>query len=174
MEAEVSSKTKKTARELGLTPEQMAFVDLVACGWAEEDAYAVAIRTGAATWTKKALRAEYDKILSREGARKRTSDIKQVLSSDREEQIRTAISNEEKELLARATSKEKKLIELQATLETKDPGSSDWLKINQQIIDVSRMKQDEVKTEDTTIHYYLPVNYPRSCNDCLLKNKKGK
>lgn len=173
MEAEVTAKTKKTAREYGLTPEEMAFVDLVSLGWTDEDAYAVAIRTGAQTWTKKALRSEYERILKKDGARRREQDNKKILSEEQKEQIKTAMSNDDKELLARATSKEKKLIELQATLETKDPGSSDWLKINQQIIDVSRMKQDEVKTEDTTIHYYLPVNYPRSCEECVFyKGKK--
>ena len=59
------------------------------------------------------------------------------------------------------------LITLQATLETLQPASPEWIKINQQIIDVSRMKQDEVKTDDDTIHYFLPVAYPASCQDCL-------
>lgn len=44
----VSTETTRTARKYKLKPEELAFADLVAAGWNENDAYAVAIRTGAA------------------------------------------------------------------------------------------------------------------------------
>lgn len=36
------------------------------------------------------------------------------------------------------------------------------------LADMERMKDKESEEEDTTIHYYLPVNYPTSHKDCLL------
>ena len=36
------------------------------------------------------------------------------------------------------------------------------------LADLERMKDKESEEEDTTIHYYLPVNYPTSHKDCLL------
>ena len=42
------------------------------------------------------------------------------------------------------------------------------------IADYTRIKQDDLQVEDTTVHKYLPVNYPTSCADCLLfKNGKA-
>ena len=52
-------------------------------------------------------------------------------------------------------------------LKTLKPGSTEYNKVNDQIINISRMKQNEVKTDDKTIHYYLPVSYPTGCHDCL-------
>ena len=163
----VTQKTARLARQYKLKPEELAFADLIAAGWDDADAYAVTIRTGATTWTKKALSEEYDRLASLEGVRRRIEDRKQEQDKQKLEQIKSSISADETELLKKATSKERMLITLQATLETLPPASPEWIKINQQIIDVSRMKQDEVKTDDDTIHYFLPVAYPTSCQDCL-------
>lgn len=42
------------------------------------------------------------------------------------------------------------------------------------IADITQIKKDEIKEEDTTVHFYLPL----SCNNCSLylaaKKKAGK
>lgn len=167
MDVTVSSKTNKLARSLGLTPEQMAFADLVTQGWPEEDAYAVAIRTGMQTWNRPAIKAEVAKILAMDAVQKRIATNKEVLRESQVKKIQKDMKDNADELLELATNKEKKLIELQTILKGLKPGSTEYNKVNDQIINISRMKQNEVKTDDKAIHYYLPVSYPTGCHDCL-------
>ena len=49
-------------------------------------------------------------------------------------------------------------------------GSKEWLDTNKMIADITRMKQEEVKTEDNTVHYFIPL----TCHKCSLyiNNKK--
>lgn len=166
MDIEVTNSTTKTARMYKLAPEELAFADLLALGWEQEDAWAVAIRKGV-TWTKKAKKEAIAQLSEHEGVKKRIGDVTGLLAQKRDEATRYDAGGEAKALLERATNKETKIIELQAKLEsTRD--TSEWLKINQQIIDVTRMKQEEVKRDDDTIHHFLPVQYPTGCQDCLF------
>lgn len=171
MEVKVSAKWRKTCDSAGLSPEQMAFADLVAVGWSVEDAWAVTIRKGA-VWDKAQLKREQAQLEESVAVQNRISSIKQTLRNSQIEKITQRVTNDEKAkraaILARATSKEEMLISLQTALSGFAMGSPEWVKTNQMIIDVSRMKQDEIKEEDSTIHYYLPVNYPTSCRNCLL------
>lgn len=167
MDINVSSKLNKIARNYKLTPEQLAFADLVTQGWPEEDAWAVAIRTGATTWNRNALKAEVDKLMASEPVQQRIAENKEVLRRSQIEKIQQDMKDNADELLELATNKEKKLIELQSLLKGLKPGSTEYNKVNDQIINISRMKQNEVKTDDKTIHYYLPVSYPKGCQDCL-------
>ncbi len=171
MEVNVSAKTSKLARSFKLTPEQMAFADLVTQGWPEEDAWAMTIRTGA-TWNRAALKDEVAKLLATEAVQQRIAENKEVLRQSQIDKIHEGIRDHADELLEKATNKEKKLIELQQILENLKPGSTEYNKVNDQIINISRMKQNEVKTDDNTIHYYLPVNYPTGCDDCLFNKKR--
>ena len=34
---------------------------------------------------------------------------------------------------------------------------------------IRRAHKDEVQTENTTIHHFLPVQYPTGCHDCLYQ-----
>jgi len=166
MDIDVSSKLNKIARQYKLTPEQLAFADLVTQGWPEEDAWAVAIRKGA-TWNRTALKAEVAKLLASEPVQQRIAENKKVLQQSEIDKIQQKMKDNADELLEQATNKEKKLIELQTILQDLKPGSTEYNKVNDQIINISRMKQNEVKTDDKTVHYYLPVSYPTGCQDCL-------
>lgn len=75
--------------------------------------------------------------------------------------------------LAKATSKERILSDLLKARALTKPSSKEWIDITAKIADYARIKQDEIKEEDTTIHYFIPVNYPTSCKDCLL-HQNGK
>ena len=167
MAVDVSSKINKVARNYRLTPEQLAFADLVTQGWPEEDAWTVAIRTGAA-WNRTAYKAEVAKLLASEAVQQRIAENKNVLRQSQIDRIQQDMKDNQDELLELATNKEKKLIELQSILKDLKPGSTEYNKVNDQIINISRMKQNEVKTDDKTIHYYLPVAYPTGCQDCLF------
>lgn len=164
-----SKKTSAKAREYRLKPEAMAFADLVSLGWDDEDAYKLSFRMGM-TWTKKALRDEINNLMDNEGVQYRIAGNKQQYADTKREKIESGGAR--KEMLEKATSKEEMLLDLQSALDSMKPGSQEWRDTKKMIIDVSRMKQDEVKTGDSTIHYYLPVNYPTSCENCLLNAKK--
>lgn len=169
MELDITSKTQKAARTLHLNAEQLAFADLIAVGWPTEDAWAVAIRKGA-TWNRKAQQDAQEALMKNEGVQQRIDEIQSVLAQKQTDRIREKMKEDKRGLLERATNKEQKLIELQTLIENGGlkPGSTEYNKINDQIIQVSQMKKDDIKTEDNTKHFFLPVNYPTACENCLI------
>lgn len=169
---EVSRETSKKARSYKLKPEELAFADLLASGWDAADAYSVAVRTGAVTWTKEALRDEIKRLSELEGVKKRIYDLHNTATEEMEKKIRESIREDDKELLRKATSKENKLIEFQAAADAAPRNSPEWFKANQMIVDMTKMKQDEIKSDDNTVHYFLPVAYPSSCQNCLYSKCK--
>lgn len=166
MEIDYSKTVNDKARQYKLKPEALAFADLVSLGWDEKDAYFIAFRLGL-SWTKKALRDEINKLMVSEGVKNRIADN----TRSKREAVNERKS-ERRKLLEQATSKEEMLLDLQRALESMQTGSQEWRDTKKMIIDVSRMKSDEVKTGESTIHYYLPVNYPTSCENCLLNPMK--
>ena len=166
MYLEVSQKTEKLCKSLKLTAESMAFADLCALGWEPTDAYIVAFHKGS-TWVKKALKDEVKNLLESEPVKSRIDEDKSVLSQRQIESLKKAPDKDMNAVVNSAMSKEQMLYELQTAKAEKAKGSKEWIELNKLIIDVTRMKQDEVQTENTTIHHYLPVRYPTGCQDCL-------
>ena len=166
MDLEVSQKTQKLCKSLKLTAEQMAFADLLAVGWEPTDAYIVAFHQGS-TWVKAALKREVEKLVNNENVKNRVDETRSVLSARQKESIAKASSKEASKVVEAAMSKETMLYELQMAKNEKVKGSKEWIDINKMIIDVTRMKRDDVQTENTTIHHFLPVRYPTGCQDCL-------
>lgn len=152
---------QQKAKEYGVAEAAyLCYAAMRACGIGINDAWNLTFQNKGITWSKEQLKHEQQKLESLAGVTRFIEEHKldgKVIQS-----------KDSAELLARATNKESKLIELQTVLETLTPGSNEWLKVNQQIIDVSRMKQDEISTEDNTILHYIPVNYPNRCEECLI------
>lgn len=168
MELELSQKTTKTCKVLKLSAEALAFADLCAVGWEPTDAYIVAYRKGA-TWVKKALKDEVEKILQNQPVKDRIAETKRVLSDRQKEAIMNVASDERNKVVGSALSKEQMLYDLQVAKTNMVVGSKEWIDTNKLIVDVTRMKQEEVKQEDNTIVYHLPVSYPTGCHDCLYQ-----
>lgn len=168
MELEVSQKTAKICKSMKLDAESLAFADLVAVGWEPQDAYIVAFHQGS-TWIKKALRDETQKLLDNQNVKSRIDETKSVLSQRQKDAVKNTAKKEMSTIVDTAMSKEKMLYDLQLAKADHKPGSKEWIDINKMIIDVTRMKQDDVQTENTTIHHYLPVHYPTGCQDCLYQ-----
>jgi hypothetical protein len=126
-----------------------------------------------ATWNKAARKAAIEDLISKSGVQERIAETKSVLSKSQIESIKNASDDERKALLDAATSKEEMLMSLQESLTKQTVGSTEWIQTKKLIIDVTRMKNEEVKKEDNTIHHFLPVDYPRSCDNCL-RNPKNK
>lgn len=130
------------------------------------NAWMVAFNGQGTNWTKDMLEKEMNRLESLESVQKRIAEVTGARSSEKEE-----LTPEE---LAKATSKEKILSDLVIAQRRQKQGSPDWLKTTALIADYNKIKQDDIQVEDTTVHFYLPKNYPTSCKDCLLrKNERG-
>ena len=144
----------------------LIYADLRACGWSMRNAWMVAFNGQGTNWTKDMLEKEMNRLESLESVQKRIAEVTGARSSEKEE-----LTPEE---LAKATSKEKILSDLVIAQRRQKQGSPDWLKTTALIADYNKIKQDDIQVEDTTVHFYLPKNYPTSCKDCLLrKNERG-
>ena len=174
MDIEVTKKTASVARQYKLSAEQLAFADLLATGWEPEDAWAVAIRKGIA-WTKKARKEAIEALANNDSVKERIESVQAVLRKNQIEAAKNIGKSDRQNIIDSAMSKEQMLFDLQEALLSLPRGSKEWIDIKKMIVDVTRMKQDEIKDDNNTIHHYLPVNYPTSCEYCLLnpKNKKG-
>ena len=167
MDIEVSPKTNKLVKQYKLPPEHLAFADLIAVGWEPEDAWAVAVRKGV-SWTKKARKEAIAELANDAAVKERVTAVQSVLRKNQIEAVKKTTDKEQKDIINAAMSKEQMLLDLQEAVLTLPRGSKEWIDIKKMIVDVTRMKQDEVKDDNNTIHYYLPVSYPTSCEDCLL------
>ena len=156
-----SSKTKRLAKRAGLSIEELAMSELMAIGWEQADAYLISFNKGK-SWSEETLKEESDKIVAIPAFKKHMQEVNVKI---KEENIAASkrISGEDDTFIEQS-SKEYTLRQLVSAREAFQPGSSDWLKINQQIIDVTQMKKDEIKEEETTIHYFLP----QRCYICEL------
>lgn len=168
MEFELSQKTDKFCKTYKLTAEQLAFADLCAVGWEPTDAFMVAFRKGA-TWRKRALKEEVDKLLASKPVKDRVAEVQHVLTERQKEAVRQTSKKDRNEVVDAAMSKEQMLYDLQTALASMTVGSKEWLDTKKLIVDVTRMKQDEVKDETNTVHHFLPVHYPTGCQDCLYQ-----
>ena len=145
----------------------MIYADLRACGWTMRNASMVAFNGQGTNWTKETLEKEMNRLESLESVQKRIEEVTGGRTSDKEE-----LTPEE---LARETSKEKILKDLVLAQRKAKYGSPEWLKIVAAIAEYNKIKQDDIQVEDTTCHFYLPLNYPNRCEDCLIfKNGKSK
>jgi hypothetical protein len=154
--------TIKKARKYSLTTEQLAFVDLVASGWDKRDAYLLTMN--AASLSDEAIDRYAREILARPLSKERIAELKgrQVIADDD-----VPMSEADEDDMNKALSKENMLKDLYFARKKTKNGSKEWLEISKMIADITRMKNEEVKTEDTTVHFYLPL----TCSRCPLKNK---
>lgn len=152
----------KLKKQYGMAdPAYLIYADLRAAGWSQSDAWNVAFQGHGLNWPKAELLREMANIEALDSVQRRIADLhgKAKAASDDD------ISLEE---LARETSKEKILKKLVAAEKKAKYGSPEWLKIIALEGDYTKIKQDEIDTENNTVHFFLPVNYPTSHRDCLL------
>ena len=72
------------------------------------------------------------------------------------------------EELAKATSKEQILTDLVIARRRMKEGTKEWTEQTRLIAEYARIKQDELQTEDSTVHFFLPCDFPTGKNDCVL------
>lgn len=167
-------KIVKEAALYKLNPDELAIADLVSSGWASDVAFRLIYRVGA-SWLPEVVKREARTIMAKEGVKMRMKDNRaRITEADKakaeEGKKPVNIDDEEDKAMLESVSKENMLLDLVKARTKMTVGSKDWLDVNKMIADLTRMKQDEVKTEDTTVHFYLPIK----CHQCSLyiKNKK--
>jgi len=124
--------------------------------------WAIAFQGYGFNWSKDVLEREMNKLESLESVQKR---IAEVQGKKAENIAEDSVTPEE---LAKATSKEQILKDLVVVKGKYKPGSKEWTEAVKMIADYNKIKQDEMQTEDTTVHFFLPCNYPTGKNDCVL------
>lgn len=134
-------------------PEYLLYADLRAAGWNICDAWNVAFQGMGTNWPKNELLREQNKLESLESVQKRIADVNGEKHNEKE-----GLSLEE---LARETSKEKILTDLIIARRKLKEGTKEWGDYTKMIAEYSKIKQDDIQVEDTTVHIYLPKKYPR-------------
>ena len=153
----------KQAKQLKMaSPEYKIYADLRAAGNAMRDSWAIAFQGKGFNWPKETLEREMNKLESLESVQTRIAEVqgKKVKNENADE-----LSPEE---LAKATSKEQILTELVIARRRMKEGTKEWTEQTRLIAEYTRIKQDDLQTEDSTRHFYLPINYPTGKNDCIL------
>lgn len=157
MRLQTSASQRETLSKTGIhSVEELMYADLRRSGWDKADAFYASFRHLYSTYTmnqQKKLMAQFE---NDPAIKKRIAGL---------EKDETKISGEE---LALETSKEKILSDLILARKTMKTGSKEWVDITAKIADYTKIKQDDIKTDEKPIRYFLPVHYPRTCKDCLI------
>lgn len=165
----LSVDTYKKAKALKMKdPRYYIYASLRGSGMSVRDSWAIAFQgEGIGVWEKSFLENEMNKLEAQESVQKRIAEVNGIRDRNSGDELTP-------EELAKATSKEQILKDLVLAQRKAKYGSPEWLKIVASIADYNKIKQDEIDTENTTCHFYLPVDYPSDCQSCLIfKNGKA-
>lgn len=161
----------RECRELKLTKEELAFADLLAVGWDEQNAWDTAIKKGAA-WDRTYLKKEITRLAGSASVQARVEAVRNVLKEAQIEKYSFKAVQATKREVAESISKDNMLMELIDAKKLYTQGSPEWTKIQQMIIDVTNMKKEENRDEQQLVHFYLPFN--SNCNECRLMMQSRK
>lgn len=159
----LSVDTYKKAKALKIKdPRYYIYASLRGSGMSMRDSWAIAFQGYGFNWPKGELEREMNILESKESVQNRIAEVqgKKAKNENSDE-----LTQEE---LIKATSKEEILRNLVIAQRKQKFGSPEWQKTTAMIADYSKIKQDEIDTENNTVLFYLPVAYPRTCSDCLL------
>lgn len=154
-------KFKTECSKAKLDPQVRAMAELMLQGWTAQDSFVV-LGFNKPHLTDEYNKQQIDKIVT-------DSDFCKYIETRQRSMRRSAskqveVEETEDSAPVKLLSKEEVLQEALQTamlLPKNDPKRVDVL---MRFADLAQMKKEEIKEEDTTIHYYLPL----SCNNCSL------
>lgn len=159
--------------------KEKAFADLIAMGWKDKDAYLISGLYNP-VYSSKVNEKEMNKLLMEEERFMTylTSISRKIQRMQKavEKEADFPVDKVSDEDIASELSKENQLRKLIAARKKYDgkEGCKEWIDLTKMIADITQIKKDEIKEEDNTVHFYLPL----SCNNCSLylaaKKKAGK
>lgn len=148
---------KTECRRAALDIPEKAMADLMALGWKDQNAYIIAYGFNS-NYSDEYNKAQIEKITSRQ-------EFQKYLERTRKRYVRQSDKTaDEEEFDASCVSKEQLLKDLYLARKSVTRGSKEWIDMTKQIADITQAKKDELKEEDDTIHYYLPI----TCKGCQL------
>lgn len=157
---------KKQMKKYSLNEREYAFATLISNGWDSHSAWYVVNNARGEAWSREALAHEIDKLIYK------TKECVGILKNERNGEEDKAMKKEVKQAskmdLSSKSLKETQLTELIAAKERLQAGSREWIDAQKLIADISGTKKSEIKEENKTIHYYLPLK----CIDCSLYKEK--
>lgn len=159
----LSVDTYKKAKALGMKdPRYYIYASLRGSGMPMRDCWAIAFQGEGLNWEKSFLENEMNLLEAQESVQKRIAEVqgKKAKNENSDE-----LTQEE---LIKATSKEEILRNLVIAQRKQKFGSPEWQKTTAMIADYSKIKQDEIDTENNVVHYYIPLSMPRCCEDCII------
>lgn len=143
-------------------PRYYIYASLRGSGMSMRDSWAIAFQGYGFNWPKGELEREMNKLESLESVQNK---IAEVQGKKAKNESADELSPEE---LAKATSKEQILTDLVIARRRMKEGTKEWTEQTRLIAEYARIKQDELQTEDSTVHFFLPCNFPTGKNDCIL------
>ena len=159
----LSVDTYKKAKALKMKdPRYYIYASLRGSGMSMRDSWAIAFQGYGFNWPKGELEREMNILESQESVQNRIAEVqgKKAKNENADE-----LTQEE---LIKATSKEEILRNLVIAQRKQKFGSPEWQKTTAMIADYSKIKQDEIDTENNVVHYYIPLSMPRCCEDCII------
>ena len=168
MEGEITGYTlsvdiRKKAKALGMKDVRYyIYASLRGTGLSMRDAWSISFQGHGLNWPKETLEREMNTLEAQGSVQKRIAEVqgKKVANENAD-----SLTPEE---LAKATSKEQILTDLVIARRRMKEGTKEWTEQTRLIAEYARIKQDELQTEDTLVHFFLPCNFPTGKNDCIL------
>lgn len=155
------------------TPMHKVFCELVLAGWEKEDAYAFSGLWNPTYSTLMNIQ-DMNHLLKEDAGVVNYIDMRVKEQEALKKKAKRAAAEEEKaktELaeidMTTELSKEVQLKELLIAKGKHPVGSKEWLDIKKLIAEISRVKTENMETEDELVHFYVPLQ----CHNCSLYNK---
>lgn len=154
---------KSECRREAIEVQERVMADLMAIGYKSADAYVAAFGYQV-NLSDDYLKGEMERIISKQNFNKYFNKSQHRI----EKRMDKLHEEEEKIELIDKDQVLKEILALAYKLPKNDPKRIEML---MKYADLQQMKKDEVKDEDTTVHYYLPL----SCYNCslYLEEKRG-
>ena len=143
-------------------PRYYIYASLRGSGMPMRDCWAIAFQGYGFNWPKGELEREMNKLESLESVQNRIAEVQGKKTKNE------SVDELTQEELIKATSKEEILRNLVIAQRKQKFGSTEWQKTTAMIADYSKIKQDEIDTENNVVHYYIPLSMPRCCEDCVI------
>lgn len=161
---DISRKTKSEAKSVGMSPTEMATVDLIVLGWNPMDAYKVAMSPPITT-PDEFINERVEALMAKENIKEYITSKQKSIASSFEKYLENPTTQG-----APLLEKEDVLQELLRIAMTMPANSKERADIMMKYASLQQMQKEKVTEEDTTIHYYLPL----SCYNCELYQKRKK
>ena len=164
-----SRKFKTECNKAKLDPQVRAMAELMVQGWSAQDSF-IAVGFNKPSLSDDYNKQQIEKLITDNDFVSYMESRRKAIKRGILKQYEPDTEEEEEKVQVKLLSKEEVLQEALQTamlLPKNDPKRVDVL---MRFADLAQMKKEEIKEEDTTIHYYLPL----SCHNCslYLANKK--